>query len=315
MTDTLDTLESAWSEARQGNGAFIQVMGRVGSGKTTLLNRLLESIDPNTDQAGVVSMRCGDGGLVRPSDRGELEELVARVTEGVRVIEWSQVSPRTLSLYNGCFLAETFCRLQPMLELPAMTDSIPTPSRAKIHAGLLFDVARNNPIVLILDDVHRTDEGSRQVLQELALALKADAKVKLLVVCTTTQPLHRSDATDPWLIDGATRLDVSRLKEDEIEKVMRQGFLARGLEGSDRCGEWIEATQGNPLVAHALLDKLDRLTCSGGPASQVKLPAPLESDEYKGLLALAAGHSPELRADVRADLQTAAVIGTHFRQI
>ena len=197
MTDTLDTLESAWSEARQGNGAFIQVMGRVGSGKTTLLNRLLESIDPNTDQAGVVSMRCGDGGLVRPSDRGELEELVARVTEGVRVIEWSPSESENSEsvqwlLPGGDFLSAA----THVAELPAMTDSIPTPSRAKIHAGLLFDVARNNPIVLILDDVHRTDEGSRQVLQELALALKADAKVKLLVVCTTTQPLHRYRAPE-----------------------------------------------------------------------------------------------------------------------
>ena len=50
--------------------------------------------------------------------------------------------------------------------------------------GLLFDVARNN-LCTHLGHVHRTDEGSRQVLQ-VALALKADANNLLVVYDDTT---------------------------------------------------------------------------------------------------------------------------------
>jgi tetratricopeptide (TPR) repeat protein len=314
MNPILDTLKSAWSEAQAGSGRFIHLVGNVGSGKSTLLTRFVESISENDSSSAVVSIRCGDQSLVRASDHGEIEDLVARVTEGVRVIEWQPSAPGELAPVPWLLPGMEFLTAATHVSaLPTLSSQSAPPSRAEIHAGLLIDVARNHPILLVLDDVHRADSASQELVAVVAAALKVDPLVRLLIVCTSARPLEVNESNAPRVIAEDTVIEIGRQGDADISAILRQGLGYRVSLADTELRSLITKSNGNPLVAQCLVDYLSRLAVlKRGPDGDIQLADTLASEKNVGLWALAEGTVPNLRADIRADLQTAAVVGRHF---
>ena len=170
-------------DAQSGAGRLIHIVSGVGTGKSTLLAHLLDDASAADGQAAIVSIRCGDTTLVRPSDHGELEELVARLAEGVRVIEWGMNGADDNAAIPWLLPGVDFLHAATHVSaLPSVPSQTPPPSRAEIHAGLLMDVARHHPILIIIDDIHRIDPASQALLAVLEKALQVELPQNLTTV-------------------------------------------------------------------------------------------------------------------------------------
>ena len=318
MDTLIETLRANWAEARAALGGMVHLRGQVGCGKSTQLGRFLEALGTMPEDAVIISARCGDRARVRSRDRGEIEALVARIAEGVRAIE---VGPRPEDegtndevmwlLPGGEFLDAA----AEIASLPSLDEAHPPPSRAEIHAGLLMDVARTRSILLILDDAHRADPRSRALVDALAEALRRDPAVSLFVVLTTTLPLRESveAEVEAWTPEPSAVVPLGPLEDEEIVEHVRRRLAAHGEPSGDYLDLIVKSSAGNPGIAEALT----RVSAHAGAFRKGEREALDDANlvrrpEFAGLTGLAAGVLPAMPANVRADLQTAAVVGRRF---
>lgn len=316
MESVIERLREAWQAARTGRGGVIHLEGPVGSGKSTLLGRFLDAVGGPSERVAVVSARCGEQDHPRPGGRGVVEDLVVRVAEGVRAIEVAQ--PGEESPDDGGEVpwllpgADFLTAATEIASLPHARNGITSPSRAAIHAGLLIDVARVRPVLFVIDDVHRADPDSKRLVEALARGLVADPGARLLIVMTSAAPMKSPDrpALAPWRPSPA--------EWSTLPEVPRPQLAALVASRVSRFGEadptWLDAVldtaRGNPLVAEALVQLSER----AGALRRDHVTDPKLTDRpgYAGLAALARGELLAMPANVRADLQTAAVVGRRF---
>lgn len=309
-----DRLRSAWQAARGGRGGVVHLEGPVGSGKSTILSRFLDAVGGPSERVAVVSARCGERDRLRPGGRGVVEDLVLRVAEGVRAIEAAaegegEADEEVPWLLPG---ADFVTAATEIASLPRAEAGPPPPSRAAIHAGLLIDVSRVRPVMLVLDDVHRADDESRRLVEALAEALSLEPDARLLLVMASSLPMREGDrpARPPWRPAPDAVVEVAPVPREALADLVR-GRLARYGEVSptylDRV---LDAARGNPLVADALVQLSERAGAFGkGRVTDGKLS---KRPGFAELGGLAEGRLPALPAHVRADLQTAAVVGRRF---
>ena len=318
METLIETLRASWADARAAMGGIVHLRGPVGCGKSTQLGRFLEALGTMPEDAVTISARCGDRARVRSSDRGEIEALVARIAEGVRAIELGPgageqgQSDEVMWLLPG---GEFLDAAAEIASLPSPDGGQPPPSRAEIHAGLLMDVARTRAILLILDDAHRADPRSRALVDALAHALRLDPAVSLFVLLTSTLPLCEPTGEKPqaWTPEPMAVVDLPPLSDTEIAEHVRRSIAPFGEPSAEYLKTVVESAAGNPGVAQAMV----RVSADAGAfrnsdgdalddANFVRRP------EFAGLQNLARGILPSMPANVRADLQTVAVLGRRF---
>ncbi|MCB9539387.1 MAG: AAA family ATPase [Myxococcales bacterium] len=310
-------LRAAWGVARAGEGAVLHVVGPVGAGRSTVLGRFLESVDGPDERAAVVSARCGDEDRVQSSERGVLEELIARVAEGVRAIVASHEGDEAEGdagdvpwLLPG---ADFLQAATGIAALPVGAGGMPTPPRARIHADLLLDIAREHPVLVVLDDVHRADDGTRALIRTLAEAVAADDTYRLLLVLASAPPLREAEApvAVAWTPTGAEVLALGPRDAADLAEQARARLARYGEPSPTLLKRLAEAAHGNPMVLDALVGLAE-----GGGAFKRKGPLddPKLGDRpgFAGLHGLARGLLPSVPAHVLADLQAAAVAGARF---
>lgn len=319
---TLDALREAWAEARAGSGRLVQVVAPIGGGKTALLGRLREAIGGPGERAAVVSAACGEDQLVHRSDRGILEELVVRVSEGVRAIDASGETERPATsvpwlLPGTDFLAAaTGLAVLPEVGPVEETAAPRAPTRAGIFADVLLDVTRAHPVALLVDDAHRADLASRQLLEVLARRLAQNAAHRLLVVVTLPEPLAPTDpdAAARWApSESGTRVRLGALSADSARDRVNARLATHGEVDPGYREAVIALANGNGRVLDALLALSERMGAlrrgNGGGAGD---PALSERPEAQALSEVAHGRRPDVPANVRADLRAAAVVGRQF---
>ena len=301
--EAIERLRAAWQAARTGRGGVIHLEGPIGCGKSTLLGRFLDAVGAPSERVVVVSARCGEHDRLRPGGRGVVEDLVVRVAEGVRAIEVAQPGDDADDREVPWLLpgADFVTAATAIASLPGGRRDPTAPTRAAVHAGLLLDVARARPVLLALDDVHRADDDSKRLVEALARGVSSDPTAPLLLVLTTTSP---ADADGPYRPAGEPE-PVPPLPREQVAALV-QGRVGR--IGEARLDAVVEVARGNPLVAEALV----RLAERTGSLDDKDDPPLRELPGFAGLDALARGALPTLPADVRADIQTAAVVGRRF---
>ncbi len=312
-----EALRAAWSEARAGRGRVLHLIAPVGSGRSTILGRFLESVDSPGEGAAVVSARCGDEDRVQSSARGVLEELVTRVAEGVRAIAASNDTDDQANadgevpwLLPG---ADFLHAATDIASLPGTNEGSPAPGRDRIYADLLLDIAREHPVMVVLDDAHRADVQTRALIEAVAAGLDPDQAHRLLLVLASALPLHDegTPAPAPWLPAPADERTLEPLPADAMTERARLR-LARYGEPTDALLEHLlGAAFGNALVLDALIGLSEHAGAlkRGGPVDDPGLGG---RPGHAGLRALARGGLPALPAHVLADLRTAAVVGARF---
>ena len=300
-----EALRRAWSAARGGAGSCVHLWGASGLGRTSLLARLTDAASRSPDSI-VVRAACADELGPYAEDHGLLEELVLRISEGVRAFgvtgdagtDTAAATPWLLPAGDYLTAATT------VSALPGRDAAERDAARARIHADLLLDVAREHPVLLCVDDAHRADEASRRLIDALVTDA-ALAERRILVVLTSARGLAPA-ATPPT--QGAL-LTLDPASSEELDAFARAQVPSTVPDIVVRAA--VEHAAGNPRLLIAALDALARsgaLTGDQTAATAIERARP----ELEGLAAWGRGELPELPYAVRADLLAAAVAGARF---
>ena len=217
-TQQIGTLTSAVGQAHEGQGrAVLLVSGEAGQGKSTVVAEVARRAFDRG--AYVLSGHCEQdlsgpyqlfaeplGHYVRHAPEDELREVV------------DEHGPELGALLPG--LADRLPGLPPLRAVD------PDSERFKLFAavvGLLARLSRDQPVVLVLDDLQWADHGSLQLLRHLV----ADDRPKRLAVVGTFRDseLSESDQLVETLgalrrLDGVGRIDLPGFEPPEVVSVM-----------------------------------------------------------------------------------------------
>ncbi len=307
-----ERLEELWGQAREGSLRLALIGGEAGVGKTRLATHL--ALDTHGKGATVLYGRCDE-------DLGVPYQPWAQAL-GYLVKEAPQpVVDAHVERFGG-----DLARLVPGLgdrlsELPAPRQSDPETERYLLYAaaaGLLEGAAAQEPIVLVLDDLHWADGPTLSLLRHV---VSTGSSMRMLIVGTyRDSDLAREHPLTALLADlhreqGVQRLKLTGLEAEDVLALM-EAVAGQDMEeeGRELAREITRETAGNPFFAGELLR---HLTESGaivhedggrwrlvGEASDLGLPQSVRE--------VIGRRVERLGADARTALSAAAVIGRDF---
>jgi DNA-binding winged helix-turn-helix (wHTH) protein/tetratricopeptide (TPR) repeat protein len=304
-------LRHALDEARQGRGRFAVLLGEPGIGKT----RVVESFErelAGTD-ARVVWGFCREAGDTPPlwpwlRLRRELRAAPASAAGSVS----DSSRPAGIAPGAGPAVASDLRALMQEVgvSLPAGHGEIELlglqgPARHSVFDAVLGTFQRDSaerPLVLVLDDVHRADGASLELLR---YALDEIAHTRILLIATLRhsrgQPAPRPDTPLPHALGhrNCERIALERLSSEDVASYVRavvddpDGRFGRAV--FDKC-------EGNPFFMTELARELQ----------EAEQPDPDSLSVPDAALALVRQRVEKLRAETRVVLTAAAVIGRSF---
>ena len=281
----LGLLRDCWRQVSEGRGRVVLVSGDAGIGKSRLvqaLNSLLER-EPHAH----LEFRCSAYYANSP-----LYPVVAVLPT---VLGWGR-DDATEARFEKI---EAFCTrhhlpradavplLASLLSLPAF-DRFPSPSMSpdrqrertlQILVAIVLSFAAEEPVMIVVEDLHWIDPTSRQLL---ALLIDQVPTVPLFVVLTA-----RLEFEPPWATQSyVTPLMLARLARREAEQMIDR--LANGKALPDEVvGEIVARTDGVPLF----VEELTKMVLESGLVQRTRrslrphrpASAPCHSDHAAGL--------------------------------
>lgn len=245
----LEVARKRIERAKAGHGGAILIEGRSGMGKT----RLLREIELEAKLAGAVVLH-GEGGAAGP---------YALVRELARQLERrGRKDPETTSRHAAL--------IDRMVPDPMAGSSGPAPvtggerassrdhreERAAVQAAFsdwLAAFAMHRPLVLVLDNLQRVDEGSAAVLAGLAHI--APHRSLLLVAAVRSDEPGRADGALTHLRERAVLLHTRGLREHEVLTLVRNTFGE--VDNHVAFAAWLHrAAEGSPLHCIELVRSL-----------------------------------------------------------
>lgn len=207
----LGELRAALDDARSGANRTIVIAGEAGIGKT----RLLDELTSHADGVTVIAGQCADSGS-GPVPYAALTGILHGIVQAI--------GPDTTVAAAGP-AAGALSAVAPQLVPPAAdagADRIP-----EVLADLLAGLATERPVVVIMEDLHWSDDITRSVALRLArttppgllllLSYRSDDVGRAHPLRVVMAELDRARLT--------TRLDLTRLGEAEVRQ-MAQDLLA-----------------------------------------------------------------------------------------
>jgi ATP/maltotriose-dependent transcriptional regulator MalT len=221
-------LETLLRECVGGRGRTALVSGEAGVGKTVLIREFVKRA--RTAGARVVWGECTEIDARRPF--GPFMDIAHAANR----VDTLPVAPRDAVM--------------------AGTD------RYRLHsafAALLADLARERPIVIVIEDLHWADEASLELFPHVARKLR---DVPLLLVGTyRSDELHRRHPLRPVLAElSRTRVaeDIAlrRLSEDNVADFLREAMCLGRPPTVEFRQAMFETCEGNPLFMEEVLRAL-----------------------------------------------------------
>ncbi len=273
------------------------VVGDAGVGKS----RLVREFTASAGDATVIRGRClpyGDGITFWP-----LREAVRELC-GIGADEGQQ---------------ESMARLREHVADPAVVDRLasviglsqdpfPVPEVFWGVRKFLEEIARDRPVVLVIDDIHWAEQTFLELIGHLVEAVES---APVLLLCSTRHELL--ERQPEWAtVPGSLRLVLTPLTDADAARVV-DGLLGGTDIDADVRGRIVHAAAGNPLFVEQLLSMLidegtlrrdDNRWVRVGDLSGLKVPPTIE--------ALLAARLDMLERDEREVIEPAAVVGQNF---
>ncbi len=236
----LAQLTADLQSARSGMGRACRITAAAGVGRS----RLLAELGVSAQLAGCALVRADASH--RPQNDGVVRELVLRLANACPELA------RTKARAHAAVLRALGSDVERRLELQSATLRDSTPVEPRSVADWFIEVSREQPLVLLLDNLEQVDPSSLAVL--LALAARVASEHVLLVLA------ERNDQLDARRSFALLRAQCSTLSLDNLRPA-EVSALARSLFGQtihvERFGEWLhEHSSGNPLHCIELTRRL-----------------------------------------------------------
>jgi tetratricopeptide (TPR) repeat protein len=165
----LAALRDRWAAAQQRACGATLVLGAQGMGKSALIERLLE--DHVADQGLVAYGRCRESGDLVPF--GVVREAAGQLGEKLRALpNWRRLARRLRTALGP--LEGVLISLVPEAQPPGVPPVAPALGRpgaevvARAVATLLEVVAKDRPLILVVEDLQWAGAGVHAVLQHVA---------------------------------------------------------------------------------------------------------------------------------------------------
>ncbi len=298
----LAQLEELWEMAsgREGSGQLVFMAGDAGIGKTTL--------------TADVARRVHDAGAIVLAGRSPRETVVPYqpILEALR--HWALNAPaRDLSTIAREYGSE-LSRLIPELrrrapDLPPPPADEPETERYRLFeavVGLLTELSRSAPVLLVLDDLQWADRPTLLLLRHLA---RATSPARVLILGAYRSAERRGDTFTNALAELrrdrlASQLDIRGLSESETAQLV----ALRASETPSRAfaHALYEETEGNPFFVEEIVRHLLEAGVHAGSASASELQRFGLPEGVKQVIAWRLGR---LDAPALELLRVAAVIG------
>jgi class 3 adenylate cyclase len=289
--DELARLEDALLAARRGESRFVALAGEAGIGKTRLARELAR--EARELGCTVLAGACSDAELTLP-----YLPFVEAIGNYLDDVDQDRLSAALGPGIAG--LAQLF----PQLTQGAAAEQSPDAGQAKLRlfeavVSLLALPAREQTLLLVIEDVHWADASTRELLDYLARRL-TDLPSLILVtyrqdelnrrhpLMPVLQGWRRSGVADivelePLTADGVGEMLAAILGQDAVDPALRELMVERsegnpfvleemlreaveGSSGTDRDGRALTATPLPETVRHAIVLRVQRL-----PDDQVAL--------------------------------------------
>ena len=279
----LARLREALDAAQAGSGSLLLITGEVGIGKTALAEQL--GRDGLAAGAQFVIGRSFE--LPEPSPYGPWRELIAQLASVAPAL----VAERTLPRPFGDAVAQNTYQLQ------------------RAIVGVLLAVARSQPLVVLLDDLHWADPASIELLRALAAALPTAP----LLVVGTYRASEEGAALRRALAhltpeSGVLRLSLARLSASETAAIIAAHYPVSRHVAEEFDHALYAQTDGNPFfLLESLRDIAARVTAR--PAALVDPAALSLPDTIREALE---ARLRRLSAQTQCWLEVGAILGEDF---
>ena len=233
----LGELTAALDDVRSGAGRTLVIAGEAGIGKT----RLLDELTARADGVTVVTGQCADEGS-GPLPYAALAGLLQGVVQAA--------GPDAVVTAAGP-AAGALSAIAPQLVAPASdagAERIP-----EVLADLLTGLAAEHPVVVVMEDLHWSDDVTRAVALRLA---RTTPRGMLLLLTYRSDDVGRAHPLRTIMaeLDRArltTRLDLARLGETEVRE-MAQDLLDAGLD-AESLADLADRSEGVPFYVEELV--------------------------------------------------------------
>ncbi|MCE7001264.1 AAA family ATPase [Kibdelosporangium philippinense] len=257
-------LRAAFSRSSGGTAGAVLIAGDAGIGKTRMVEEI--SAVAAGEDAIVLAGRCVDVGetglpylpfaeaLTQLRGLGR-DDVLTRPALGMLlpdlVVSSHEPSEREPNRFVPNF-APSIGKVQGMQ--PRREQDIAQLRLFDAVHGLLGELAEDNTVVLVIEDLHWADSSTRGLLSFLMSRLRTQ---RLLVVCTyRTDDLHRRHPLRPLIAELVRLPAVERLELSAFDKTSARDFvdaLGEGLVDQETVRKVADQSEGNAFFAEELL--------------------------------------------------------------
>jgi DNA-binding winged helix-turn-helix (wHTH) protein len=275
----------------QASGSLIIIRGEAGMGKSRLLSEFLKTVPLRASRFVVRCSNIEGTPAFWPWTHVLREALTSTDAENRDLIESAQrlavVFPEILGSIDSGF---------------ERTSKLDRFSIFSQWAEAIRSISKGNPLVLVFEDIHRTDFDSLALLSWISQELTFDP----IILLATHRPSPSSDAIAQALADiadvhNSICIDLTPLTSDDISVMIDPLDVDRSILSK----ELGRRTSGNPFYITHLVRYLDSRS-NLGPAESLILNLPANGRE------IVSRQLSDLAPDTREVLAVASVEGVTF---
>jgi class 3 adenylate cyclase len=239
-----------WSRAKTREGQVVLITGEAGIGKSRITAALLERLtgEPHTRLRYFCSPQHSDSAFYPLI--GQMERTAGLAHDDppqTRLDKLDAVLAQTSTSIQDAGLFAEMLSLPNDGRYPAL-DFTPEQRRQRTLEALatqLATLARQNPVLMIFEDVHWIDPTSLEALGRIVDRIKA---LPTLLIVT-----FRPEFNAPWVgQSNVTSLTLNRLGERDAAAIIAHFVGNKGLLAADVIAEIVERTDGIPLFVEEM---------------------------------------------------------------